>query len=512
MLARRLLIGFLGVIMPSTLLLWGVTVYAISSLDRLNHRLVQITHSREAVADLRVTLTEIGHPLAAYAVDRDPTHRQWFEGLLRQAEERLTSCASEACHVSSKTPGRMAEALRPALLRLRADGNRIFAAETPIAVGLSESIQRVIAGLREAAAPMLAAERLSTEKLESAVEAVERRAWLLSGSFALGICVAGSVAAIVMARRIGRPLSELVQGTRRVRTGDWAYQARVSDGGEIGELASSFNAMVEVLGKQREQLEEQKRTLEARVRRRTEELRRKEEALALSEKLASLGQLAAGVAHELNNPLTSIMMNVDLLSEEIGEGSPLRGDLQRVSADVGRCRRIIEDLRTFARLPRVDRAAGEVGAVVEQAVGIAAHELSRRGVRVVRDLPSDLPRVVWDADRIVQVLSNLLVNAAHAVEAGGGVTVRGRHENGWLSLEVADDGPGIPPAHRSRVFDPFFTTKPDGTGLGLSISHGIVTEHGGRIEVESLTREEARDGARPGTTVRVMLPVVEALA
>jgi signal transduction histidine kinase len=113
---------------------------------------------------------------------------------------------------------------------------------------------------------------------------------------------------------------------------------------------------------------------------------------------------------------------------------------------------------------------------------------------------------------MVQVFSNLLMNAAQATGEGGLIVIRGRREDRLLTLEVEDDGPGIAPAHRSRVFDPFFTTKPEGTGLGLSISHGIVNEHGGRIEVESKTHEEALGGGRAGTTVRVILPLTEAPA
>jgi len=141
-----------------------------------------------------------------------------------------------------------------------------------------------------------------------------------------------------------------------------------------------------------------------------------------------------------------------------------------------------------------------------------AHELSRRQVHVQRDLAPDLPKVAWDPGRMVQVLSNLLVNSAQAIGHGGRVVIRGRRDNGWLRLEVQDDGAGIPAEHRTRVFDPFFTTKPEGTGLGLSISHGIVNEHGGRIEVASRTRDEAGSDEPPGTTVRVIVPIGEKTA
>ncbi len=512
MLARRLLIGFLSVIVPSTLLLGAVTVYSITSLDRLNHEMVRITESREAVADLRQTLTRLWNPLGAYVHDRDPGNREKFEALVRDAEDRLRSCANGTCHVSTQVPERMAETLRPGLEHIKAQGRLIFQTGPRQGASHAEAVDRSIESLRDAVERMVAAVRPSVYKLEESVEAVERRTLLLAGLLTIGISLGGSAVAILIARRISRPLSDLVLGTRRVRAGDWTYQARVEDRGEIGELASSFNVMVEEIRQQREQLEEQNRTLEARVRRRTEALRQKEQALVQSEKLASLGLLAAGVAHELNNPLTSIVMNANLLSEEAGEGSPLHRELRKIDADAGRCRRIIEDLRAFARLRRLEKVPSEVEAVVDQALSLVAHEMSRRQVHVRRELAPDLPKVAWDPDRMVQVLSNLLVNSAQALGQGGHVVIRGRRDNGWLRLEVQDDGAGIPAEHRGKVFDPFFTTKPDGTGLGLSISHGIVNEHGGRIEVESRTREDVEAGGETGTTVRVIVPIGETTA
>ncbi len=505
----RLLIGFFAVIAPSTVLLAGVTVYSIASLDRVNHQLVQIMRSREAVADLRLTLAQVGDPLGAYVLGRDPRNRERFEGLIRDAEAKLGSCSAAPCHLSTRTPEKMVEALTPLIARVKADGRRVFEAGPRHGAAHAEIVRQSIARLRDAVEPMAAAERLSADELDRAAEAVEWRAFLLAGLLTIGISLVGAAAATVLARRITRPLSDLVSGTRRVMAGDWAYQASAAAPGEIGELASSFNTMVQEIRQHREQLEEQNRTLEARVRRRTEELRQKEQALLQSEKLASLGLLAAGVAHELNNPLTSIVMNANLLSEEVGEGSPLYTELRKIDADAGRCRRIIEDLRAFARLRQVEKVPGEVEAVVDQALSLVAHELSRRQIHVQRDLAPDLPKVAWDPGRMVQVLSNLLVNSAQAIGHGGRVVIRGRRDNGWLRLEVQDDGAGIPAEHRTRVFDPFFTTKPEGTGLGLSISHGIVNEHGGRIEVDSRTRDEAGAGGESGTTVRVIVPIGE---
>ncbi|HEX9188717.1 MAG TPA: ATP-binding protein, partial [Vicinamibacteria bacterium] len=340
-------------------------------------------------------------------------------------------------------------------------------------------------------------------------EAVRRRVWRLTLLLTAAVTLAGGAAALVIARRLSRPLTDLVAGTRRLAAGDWGYQAAVPASGEMAELRASFNAMVRQLRQQREQLEEHNRMLEAGVRQRTDELHRKDQALAQSEKLASLGLLAAGVAHELNNPLTSIVMTTNLLLEELDATSPLARDLRRIDAAAGRCRRIIDDLRAFARIRQVERVATDVRTVVDQAVATSAHELGRAGLALSCDLPADLPPVLWDPGRMVQVLTNLLANAAQAVGADGRIVVRARRVDGWLTLEVEDTGPGITPADRTRIFDPFFTTKPDGTGLGLSITHGIVGDHGGRIEVVSRTREEAGPDGATGTVVRIVLPAGE---
>ena len=195
---------------------------------------------------------------------------------------------------------------------------------------------------------MLQAVRDHAAQDEKIADAVRRRAWVLTVALTMTIALAGAAAAMLTARRIARPLNDLLLGIRRVMTGDWSHQVRTTAAGEIGELGAAFNAMVREARERRAELEEHTRTLEERVRRRTEELRQKEQALVQSEKLASLGLLAAGVAHELNNPLTSIVMNTHLALEEVGAEAPIRAELRKIDADAGRCRRIVEDLRAFA--------------------------------------------------------------------------------------------------------------------------------------------------------------------
>ena len=507
MLARQLLIGFLAVIVPSTVLLSAVTYYSLASLDSAISELAEIIRSREAVTDLNSTLVEASAPLVGFLVSRDPANRERFERLIRTAESKLQSCAGGFCHYARGTPARMAAALRPAVEQLRREGRAIFEADVPEGVARVEAARQGVAGVLARVEPMLQAVRDHAAQDEKIADAVRRRAWVLTVALTMTIALAGAAAAMLTARRIARPLNDLLLGIRRVMTGDWSHQVRTTAAGEIAELGAAFNAMVREVRERRAELEEHTRTLEERVRRRTEELRQKEQALVQSEKLASLGLLAAGVAHELNNPLTSIVMNTHLALEEVGAEAPIRAELRKIDADAGRCRRIVEDLRAFAHVRQVERVPTAVDALVEQALASTAHDVDRWAVSVRRELAPGLPKVPCDPARLVQVLVNLLANAAYAAGEGGRVVVRARREDAWLAFEVEDDGPGIPAALRSKIYDPFFTTKPDGTGLGLSISHGIVSEHGGRMEVESLTREDAGPDGRTGTTVRVLVPV-----
>ncbi|MBI4611151.1 MAG: HAMP domain-containing protein [Candidatus Rokubacteria bacterium] len=515
-LARRLIIGFLVVTVPGTVLLGAVTLYSIRSLVIVNRQLEQITLSLQTTWDLHMALAQAAIPPREHLRRRGQADQANFDRLIGLAEEKLVSCASAACHAASRTPREMARLLNPAIEQLRSEGRLIFEMARPgkepnAALHMNE-MDRLVSTTNEQLHRMSAALLLRVEALRQEAHAVSRQASVLTASLTLAIVLLACSVALVLAKRISGPVQDLVVGTRRVMAGNWGYRVRVRDSGEIGELAASFNTMMEELRRYRDQLEEYSQTLEERVRERTEELKRKDEALLQSEKLASLGLLASGVAHELNNPLTSILMNVNLVIEDVGETSPLYDDLKKIDTDAGRCKRIIDDLRAFSRRRELEKAPCPVQVVVEQAVRMVEHELDLRGILVEREIETDLPEITWDSERMAQVLTNLFINAAQAMSHGGRLTVRARREDGWLRLEVRDTGVGIPAEHRSRIFDPFFTTKPDGTGLGLSISYGIVEEHGGRIEVESRTREEIGPDAETGTTVRIVLPLAEGKA
>jgi two-component system NtrC family sensor kinase len=235
------------------------------------------------------------------------------------------------------------------------------------------------------------------------------------------------------------------------------------------------------------------------------ESRRMQQQLAHSETMSSLGQMISGVAHELNNPLASIVGYTQLMRGTAGADEKLAKRLDVLGREAQRCRKIVENLLSFARRREPERKLLSLNEVVNNVVGLLGYQLRVDGIRLERELDPDLPAMEGDPHQLEQVLVNLLTNAAHAIRQtgeAGAVTIATRPEPGdKLSLEIRDTGLGIPEEMRTKIFDPFFTTKGpgEGTGLGLSLVFGIITDHAGTIEALS------HEG--PGVTFRISLPL-----
>ena len=231
-------------------------------------------------------------------------------------------------------------------------------------------------------------------------------------------------------------------------------------------------------------------------------IRQTQAALVQSEKMSAFGQLGAGIAHEVKNPLAGILGLAQLSLRKLEESSPVYGNLQLIEKETRRCQMIMENLLRFARKEEVAFDAVNVNAVIADTAAIVEHQLEINQVRLVQEVEPDLPRVEGNANQLQQVLMNLAINAQQAMKGEPGtVTIRAdRDELGNIRIRVSDDGPGMPEAISKRVFDPFFSTKPsgEGTGLGLSVSYGIIQEHNGTIRVDSVVGE--------GTDFTITLP------
>jgi two-component system NtrC family sensor kinase len=223
-------------------------------------------------------------------------------------------------------------------------------------------------------------------------------------------------------------------------------------------------------------------------------LERSQEQLVHSEKLSALGQLVAGVAHELNNPLSAVLGNAYLAESKVADPLVQR-HIKGIREGAERAAQIVRNLLQFARKLTSSREDIEIDQLVERVLTLVANAGVTQNITIVRDLAAGLPSTAGDPGQIQQVLLNLVTNAFQAMEeTGGTLTVRSRLSAGRLRIEVDDTGPGVPAEIRTRIFDPFFTTKPvgKGTGLGLSVAHGIVSAHEGKIWVEEAPGGGAR--------------------
>jgi two-component system NtrC family sensor kinase len=306
-----------------------------------------------------------------------------------------------------------------------------------------------------------------------------------------------------MILNITRPIGEMVGATRSIIAGRFDREVRSDSPGEIALLAESFNAMLKSLRQMRGDLEEWGRTLEEKVKQRTEELVAMQARVAQSERLASIGMLAAGVAHEVNNPLGGILALTALTVEDMPKDDPNRENLEEVIHQTERCRDIVKGLLEFSRQSKGNMENVDLNKVLKDTLALVARQASFFNVTVACDLDPDLPPVMADRSQFQQVFLNLLLNAAQAMEERGVITVVTRDRISEDSVEVAisDTGRGIPAEQVDRIFDPFFTTKESGqgTGLGLSIAYGIVTTHGGSISVHSEVGK--------GSTFTIRMPV-----
>jgi signal transduction histidine kinase len=281
---------------------------------------------------------------------------------------------------------------------------------------------------------------------------------------------------------------ELQEKIARVREGDMYAQVNFSDrNDEIGDLGRDFNDMVRQLRESREEIQHLHRTQMSRA-----------------EHLATLGELAAGLAHEIRNPLAGIAGVIEIVGRDLPEQSPAREVLADVRDEVQRINKIMNELLETARPKPLNLQVGDLNATIEHAVMFAREQAKQRNVEVVFVRNEKLPKIEHDSSQINQVLLNLILNGVQAIENGGTVSIELHRDGDSADISVADTGKGISPEVLPNIFRPFFTTKGQGTGLGLPLARRMVEDHGGRIDVASTPGK--------GTRFTVHLPMRRATA
>lgn len=303
--------------------------------------------------------------------------------------------------------------------------------------------------------------------------------------------------------RIINPLQKMVEATKKIAKGDLSHQVNVHSKDEIGELADSFNQMTTDLKAANEKLIEWGKTLEKKVEERTKELTKMQAHLLQSEKLASLGKLAAGIAHEINNPLGGILIYSHLLLEETNKNSPYYENLRKIVKETTRCKDIVKGLLEFARPKEPETIITDINEIVNRSLSIVERQALFQNIKIKKLYSSELPKIVADSAQLQQVFTNIILNAAEAMEGNGILTLstsldaNGQH----INIQFTDTGHGIKEEDKRRLFEPFFTTKEvgKGTGLGLAISYSIIRKQQGTIDVTSQVEK--------GTTFTVKLPI-----
>jgi len=328
--------------------------------------------------------------------------------------------------------------------------------------------------------------------------------WFIAALVLMGILIW-----IFIFKFVEQPVQVLMAGTQRLGEGELGYQIETQSQDELGQLADSFNHMSLELHKANEEITSWGHSLEQRVEEKTRELTTAHEQMIHVEKMTSLGKMAAVVAHEINNPLSGILTYSKLLRRwldkveiEAERRKEMYDALLLIESESKRCGEMVKNLLTFSRTAPLNIDWHDVNSIAERCVKLVQHHLELAGVQLQLELDPQLPLVQCDAAQIEQVILALTMNAIDAMSRGGNlwISTKGLSTSKQISIQVRDDGVGIPPESMKQLFEPFYTTKESGkgVGLGLAISRNIVERHRGKIEVES---QPGR-----GTTFYIFIP------
>lgn len=291
------------------------------------------------------------------------------------------------------------------------------------------------------------------------------------------------------------PIQRLLEQTQALSEGDLSARVENLSKDELGELGRSFNNMADNLAQAQIELQDWGNTLEQKVERRTAEITDMQSQLLRSAKLASMGELVAGVAHEINNPLTGILMFASLSSKTPDLPQQVKDNLDLIVSETGRCAKIVRGLLEFARESFPEKKMNSINQIIEHTLELISHQTIFQDVDVQYCGGEGLPELEVDADQLQQVFFNMFINAGQAMPNGGtlAITTSFVEKENAVQIVIEDTGTGISQENLDKIFDPFFSTKAQkGFGLGLSVSYGIIKNHGGRVDVKSREGEGTR--------------------
>ncbi len=501
-----------------------VAAFAIAEIALQRHQYVQVVEESDLLSatirnSLRQTMLD-DHRDRAYAVMEDIGRQAGIEHVRMMdkdgritfstardeigtvVDRRAEGCA--ACHAEAGAPLAVADAAGRSRI-YRSNSHRVLAVMTPVyneesctaAACHAHAPDRRLLGVLDVAVSL---SRLDGQTLIFRARTI--------GAAALAAVALALVFWFFVRNHFARPVAALVQGTRRVAREQLDLEIPITESGELGLLATSFNEMTRSLRRTKDELAALMESLERQVQERTAALRAAQDQLIRTEKLSSLGKLSASIAHEINNPLAGILTFAKLIHRTLDQGAPddvtrrsMMKNLQLVERETERCSAIVRNLLDFARERPLALKDVSMSAVVDEALTLLGNQISIQGVKLERHV-GEVPLVSGDFGQLRQAVVNVVMNACEAMGRTGKLTVETRAIDGGRRVEVAvqDTGPGIAPEHLQKIFDPFFTTKERGTGLGLSVVYGIVERHGGKIEIESAIGK--------GTRVSMRLPAL----
>ena len=315
----------------------------------------------------------------------------------------------------------------------------------------------------------------------------ERTVWTFLFITLTGISLA-SIISFILATNISKPIKHLVYKTEKLAEGDLSQRARKESDDEVGELAEAFNIMAESLMERDQKLKmsTQKKIME-------------------SERLATIGQLAAGVAHELNNPLGGILVYAHLMKEKLNPNDKNSEHLEKIIIQTTRCKSIVKALLNFSHQIKPDMVLTDINEILRSTLNLLENQEKLKSIQLISKLFYPSLDVHADRGQIQQVFINIIMNAAEAMDGKGDLTMVTKMSDNkkFAQIEFIDTGSGIPDENREKIFEPFFTTKNvgEGIGLGLSICFGIIKKHNGFIEIHN--------NIKKGATITILLPVAK---